>query len=668
MRRALDPRRALGTERRRVRSGALSRRRGLPGAASPRGALLGRLAGDRRCRRRGRVRGRRAGCSALSPVARGSTAPGSSTVAALVGAHRLGRGLDRLVDRGRPQLGHGEPAPRLARLPRARRLLAARRAARGHAARGAVARARRGAGRRSAGRCSASRSPSLFPDGDRIARLREPFGHAPPLALLAGHRAAARGRPARGARRRRRVGRHAARLRRRRGAAPDPVARGPDRGGASSSCSGRSLSAEPRRCGSRASLPAVVPGLVVAAGRVHAAGARRGRRARADRVDAGVFAVARGRRARSSRSRSSCALPVDRLVAARGAPCAADAAARRSSVAALVVGRGRRARRRRRSVLRRRVRERPEPPHRRLRQQPPRLVGGGVARLHAPTRSPARAPARSRSRGRGVRDDADDVAEPHSVPLQLLADLGVVGLALALLAAVGLRGRAAGARSAGSRAPSGRPRRRSSRCRWRSRSTRCSTTTPTSSPSPRPCCSRRRRARCRPPGRAVAARVVAPARGRRCGAVVVAVARCCRPLRRAPSTARSRPYREAEATRRRAAADRAARARPALARGPLAQADAARRTTPPRGRRLRRRHRAAARERRRLVPARALPAHDAGQIVRRVPGAQPRVHARPDEPSRWVAGRAARPRPGRGQRGACERSRAGRVGGSARRG
>ena len=43
----------------------------------------------------------------------------------------------------------------------------------------------------------------------------------------------------------------------------------------------------------------------------------------------------------------------------------------------------------------------------------------------------------SGSPGSRVRDDATPVAEPHSVPLQLLADLGLVGLALLGLVVVG---------------------------------------------------------------------------------------------------------------------------------------------------------------------------------------------------------------------------------------
>ena len=53
---------------------------------------------------------------------------------------------------------------------------------------------------------------------------------------------------------------------------------------------------------------------------------------------------------------------------------------------------------------------------------------------------------------RRYREDATPVSEPHSVPLQLLADLGVVGLALGLVAAAGA---AAGAVRGIRRAPAG---------------------------------------------------------------------------------------------------------------------------------------------------------------------------------------------------------------------
>ena len=54
---------------------------------------------------------------------------------------------------------------------------------------------------------------------------------------------------------------------------------------------------------------------------------------------------------------------------------------------------------------------------------------------------------------RRYREDATPVSEPHSVPLQLLADLGVVGLALGLDRGRPLRLRAPPAGSAG--APAG---------------------------------------------------------------------------------------------------------------------------------------------------------------------------------------------------------------------
>ncbi len=82
---------------------------------------------------------------------------------------------------------------------------------------------------------------------------------------------------------------------------------------------------------------------------------------------------------------------------------------------------------------------------------------------------------------RRYREDATPVSEPHSVPLQLLADLGVVGLALGLFgAAAALRAPPAG--SAALPRGSGLRRRHSPVSSSRTRCTRSSTTTSTSSP------------------------------------------------------------------------------------------------------------------------------------------------------------------------------------------
>ena len=83
------------------------------------------------------------------------------------------------------------------------------------------------------------------------------------------------------------------------------------------------------------------------------------------------------------------------------------------------------------------------------------------------------------------REDARNVFQPHSVPLQHLADGGVAGLGLFLaLRPRGVRRRAS-ARCGGSAGRSGRQRSRSSRRRPRTACTLSSTTTGTSSPSPR---------------------------------------------------------------------------------------------------------------------------------------------------------------------------------------
>ena len=86
-------------------------------------------------------------------------------------ARRLVRGLDRLVDRARPQLGLREPRARLPRL-RARRRLRRRPAA---AARSRPL--RRCSAPSASGRSPARSLPWLYEDYGRIARLRAPVGY-----------------------------------------------------------------------------------------------------------------------------------------------------------------------------------------------------------------------------------------------------------------------------------------------------------------------------------------------------------------------------------------------------------------------------------------------------------------------------------------------------------
>ena len=298
---------------------------------------------------------------------------------------------------------------------------------------GARRRARRGARLGAARR----RDPSLFEDGDRIARLREPVGYWNALALLADGALAlglwlARDRP-----RRRSVSR----------ARPSATPRcsrcsSPSRGPASSpavlvlalwlvlsdrAARGRSPRGAPRRPGARSSRVGV-----------HASGARRGR---------GAAGRPRRRRARVRGPRGDRALP-SRSPASGSCPSAASSRSggERSRRALAVVacggalagaaGRRRRGRQPDRLGVvpgpRRRVRERPRAAHRPLREQPARVVGRGARDRRRPAgRRDGRRDVRDRAPA--VRDDATPGSEPHSVPLQLLADLGVVGSARAAL-------------------------------------------------------------------------------------------------------------------------------------------------------------------------------------------------------------------------------------------
>ena len=92
----------------------------------------------------------------------------------------LGRSVYLVVDRRRPVVELARPWPRLPRVPRAR-------SARGCCGRRPARCGTRGAGGRRRDRLGllGVAIPSLFPDGDRIARLREPVGYWNALALLA---------------------------------------------------------------------------------------------------------------------------------------------------------------------------------------------------------------------------------------------------------------------------------------------------------------------------------------------------------------------------------------------------------------------------------------------------------------------------------------------------
>ena len=139
------------------------------------------------------------------------------------------------------------------------------------------------------------------------------------------------------------------------------------------------------------------------------------------------------------------------------------------------------------------------------------------------------------------RDDAENVSEPHSVPMQLLSDGGlpafVLGLALVAALVLGLR---ATIRRLGPKSEQPRP--RCSRSRSRSGCTRSSTTTSTSSPSPRRPRSSPRR--CSGPGRPQVRRRTLPA----VAAVAAAVVAICLLVAPALSArAVDRAYRQADA-------------------------------------------------------------------------------------------------------------------------
>ena len=133
--------------------------------------------GDRLCGGRDRPRPARHGAAAPArPGGRCHRRPRRRR------ADALGRAVDLVVDRRRPVVELARPRPRLPRVPRARSC--------------SRERCRRGARRVAAllalvvgvaigWALLGVAIPSLFPDGDRIARLREPVGYWNALALLA---------------------------------------------------------------------------------------------------------------------------------------------------------------------------------------------------------------------------------------------------------------------------------------------------------------------------------------------------------------------------------------------------------------------------------------------------------------------------------------------------
>ena len=110
-----------------------------------------------------------------------------------------------------------------------------------------------------------------------------------------------------------------------------------------------------------------------------------------------------------------------------------------------------------RRLVVRRGRERPEPARLARPEQPLVLVERGGGRVRGARARRARGRARSRSPGSATATDARNVAQPHSVPLQQLADGGVVALGLFVALVLAGARRPASARCAGSRARSGRP-------------------------------------------------------------------------------------------------------------------------------------------------------------------------------------------------------------------
>ena len=174
------------------RSGAgAPRSRGARRSGAPRGRVRRRRLGRRRDPARSAARP-----SCCSP-ARSSRSRFGWLAAAAARRARVARSSSRCScsspGRGRrsawsivarPELGRVQPERRVRGVPRARDRARRRRPGGSPRARRVGARARH-RGRRSRGRLSPRSCPSLDPEGDRVARLREPVGYWNALALLA---------------------------------------------------------------------------------------------------------------------------------------------------------------------------------------------------------------------------------------------------------------------------------------------------------------------------------------------------------------------------------------------------------------------------------------------------------------------------------------------------
>ena len=228
--------------------------------------------------------------------------------------------------------------------------------------------------------------------------------------------------------------------------------------------------------------------------------------------------------ARSSCSRSFAYVPVERLVSTRRRDVVRGLVGAVALVTVVGAARPRRQRRESVHVGRRpdrrlgRGRQRLEAVSAASRRTTARCGGGRRGRCSGRIPPAARARARSRSRASAYRDDAANVTEPHSLPLQLLADTGLPALRARARPRRRSRPRPPGNGEEARARMSARPPSASSRSRSRSGCTRSSTTTSTSLPWRRRRCSSRAlslRPAGRPRSRAVARRALASVRRRR---------------------------------------------------------------------------------------------------------------------------------------------------------